>query len=214
MVHIVNKNVAIVFSNTRCLLLCVMCLYIVVCPFVRFLLTIVLCPSLIYGFWVAIWYFQTLLRTSVHAYTQIYPWIVTCVESQPWRSCGYNPLDTYGDTDFRDITSCQKEQIISQINLFKNCIFFVFKTNGPIFLIIRVMSIFFSPFISIKINQSKTSYLHILSLIRLLSWKGVLEIYLFCWSLQVCFISVTKCYNAKCRLCQYMYMSMYILSCK
>ena len=42
LVHIVNKNVAIVFSNTRCLLLCVMCLYIVVCPFVRFLLTIVL----------------------------------------------------------------------------------------------------------------------------------------------------------------------------
>ena len=33
--------------------------------------------------------------------------------------------------------------------------------------------------------------------------------YLFRWSLHVCFISVTNCYHVKCSLCQYMSMYVY-----
>jgi hypothetical protein len=38
---------------------------------------------------------------------------------------------------------------------------------------------------------------------------ALLEMYLFHWSLHVCFISVTNCCNVKCSLCQYMSMYVY-----
>jgi len=37
----------------------------------------------------------------------------------------------------------------------------------------------------------------------------VLDMYIFCWSLHVNFISVTNCYNVKCSLYQYMSMCVY-----
>jgi hypothetical protein len=54
------------------------------------------------------------------------------------------------------------------------------------------------------INQLHTYYLHILS-----HTSCHEKVYIFCWSLHVCFISVTNRYNVKCSLYQYMSMCVY-----
>jgi hypothetical protein len=67
--EIVHKYVTV-----RTKLLIFSCVFFVdhfICPFVLFLFHCVVCPSLIYGFWLPLWYLQTLPRYYVHLYSQL-----------------------------------------------------------------------------------------------------------------------------------------------